>query len=77
MSSGAPRGDEAADGAVDDWATDYDILDEGYVRDPGPIWKELRGRCPIAHTTRWGGSWLTTRYDDVQAMVRKIGRAHV
>ena len=57
---------------VEDWATDYDIFDPGYVRDPAPVWDELRERCPIAHTTRWGGSWLPTRYEDVQAMVRMV-----
>ena len=57
---------------VEDWATDYDIFDRGYVRDPAPVWDELRERCPIAHTTRWGGSWLPTRYEDVQAMVRMV-----
>ena len=58
--------------AVADWATDYDIFDPDYVRDPAPVWKELRDRCPIAHTTRWGGSWLPTRYADMQAMVRMV-----
>ena len=57
---------------VSDWATDYDIFDPDYVHDPAPIWDELRMRCPIAHTTRWGGSWLPTRYDDLQAMVRMV-----
>ncbi len=40
---------------VTDWATDYDIFDADYVRDPAPIWDDLRSRCPIAHTERWGG----------------------
>ena len=57
---------------VKDWATDYDIFDEEYVKDPSPVWKELRGRCPIAHTTRWGGSWLPTKYADLQKMVRMV-----
>jgi hypothetical protein len=57
---------------VSDWATDYDIFDPDYVRDPVPVWKDLRERCPIAHTTRWGGSWLPTRYEDLQAMVRMV-----
>ena len=57
---------------VDDWDTDYDIFDPGYVRDPAPVWDELRGRCPIAHTERWGGSFLPTRYDDVQAMAKMV-----
>lgn len=55
---------------VHDWATDYDVMDPGYIRDPAPVWRELRDRCPIAHTTRWGGSWLPTRYEDVREMAR-------
>ncbi len=57
---------------VGDWATDYDIFDPGYVRDPVPIWRELRQTCPIARTERWGGSWLPTRYEDMQAFVRMV-----
>ena len=59
-------------GPVEDWATDYDIFDPGYVADPAPVWDELRGRCPIAHTGRWGGSWMPTRYDDVVMMARLV-----
>ena len=40
---------------VRDWATDYDIFDPDYVRDPAPVWDDLRSRCPIARTERWGG----------------------
>ena len=57
---------------VDDLATDYDIFDPDYVRDPVPAWAELRGSCPIAHTERYGGSWLPTRYDDLQAMAKMV-----
>ncbi len=57
---------------VTDWATDYDIFDDGYVRDPYGIWDQLRSVCPIAHTERWGGSWLPTTYADVTAMARNI-----
>lgn len=57
---------------VSDWATDYDILDPDYVRDPAPIWEDLRQRCPIAHTERHGGSWMPTRYADLQEMVRMV-----
>ncbi len=57
---------------VEDWGTDYDIFDSGYVRDPAPVWDALRQRCPIAHTERWGGSFLPTRYDDVQAMAKMV-----
>jgi cytochrome P450 len=57
---------------VEDWATDYDIFDPGYCSDPGPDWADLRGRCPIAHSDRWGGSWLPTRYEDVAEMARLV-----
>ncbi len=57
---------------VTDWATDYDIFDEAYITDPSGIWDELRARCPIAHTERWGGSWLPTTYADVTEIARDI-----
>jgi cytochrome P450 len=57
---------------VEDWATDYDIFDRAYVADPYGIWDELRERCPIAHTERWGGSWLPTTYADVTEIARDI-----
>jgi cytochrome P450 len=50
------------------WATDYDIFAPGYVRDPFPVWNELRQGCPIAHSERWGGSWMPTRFEDVFAI---------
>ena len=57
---------------VEDWATDYDIFDPAYCTDPSPIWADLRQRCPIAHSERWGGSWLPTRYEDVAEMARMV-----
>ncbi len=51
-----------------DWASDYDIFDPTYVENPEPIWDDLRERCPIAHTERWGGSWLATTMEDVRAI---------
>jgi len=59
---------------VHDWATDYDVFDPAYTANPYPIWAELRGSCPIAHTDRWGGSYLPTRYADVTAIARDIER---
>jgi cytochrome P450 len=57
---------------VDDWATDFEIFDPDYVTDPAPVWKDLRGRCPIAHTERRASSWLPTRYSDMQALVKRV-----
>jgi cytochrome P450 len=53
---------------VDDWATDFDHLDRRWVEDPFPIWADLRKRCPIAHTSRFMGVYLPTRYADVRAI---------
>ena len=47
---------------VKDWATDFDHLDPRWVNDPYPIWDELRQKCPIAHTDRFKGVYLPTRY---------------
>ena len=57
---------------VTDWSTDYDIFDTAYVEDPYGIWDALRTSCPIAHTERWGGSWLPTRYEDIAEIARDI-----
>ncbi len=51
---------------VNDWATDWDHLDPKWVDDPYPIWSGLRRACPIAHTDRFGGVYLPTRYKDVR-----------
>ncbi len=57
---------------VTNWASDYDIFDSAYIDDPFPIWDDLREACPIAHTDRWGGSWLPTTYADVTAIARDV-----
>jgi len=57
---------------VTDWATDFDVLDPGYVRDPFAVWDELRERCPVAHTDRRLSTWLPTRYEDVATIAHDI-----
>ncbi|HUC03977.1 MAG TPA: cytochrome P450 [Acidimicrobiales bacterium] len=57
---------------VKDWATDFDVLDPDYVRNPFGIWDELRTACPIAHTDRRISSWMPTRYEDVTEMAHDI-----
>jgi cytochrome P450 len=59
---------EIITGPVDDWATDFSHLEPEWAADPYPIQDDLRGRCPIAHTERFGGGWLPTRYEDVAAV---------
>ena len=59
---------EIITGQVSDWATDFSHLDPEWAADPYPIQDDLRQRCPIAHTRRFGGGWLPTRYEDVAAI---------
>jgi len=51
---------------VEDWSTDFDHMDPRWAADPFPIWDELRAKCPIAHTKRYGGAYLPTRLADVR-----------
>jgi cytochrome P450 len=57
---------------VQDWTTDYDIFDHEYVADPFGIWAEMRAQCPIAHSDRWGGSWMPVTYEHVTSIARDI-----
>ena len=52
---------------VEDWATDFDHFDPAFTADPYPILADLRDRCPVAHTDRYGGANLLTTFDDVAA----------
>ncbi|MEV7967949.1 cytochrome P450 [Sphaerisporangium sp. NPDC088356] len=59
---------EVITGPVSDWATDFSHAEPEWAADPYPIQDDLRQRCPIAHTDRFGGAWLPTRYEDVAAI---------
>jgi cytochrome P450 len=59
---------EIVTGPVSNWATDFSHLDPCWAADPYPIQDDLRQRCPIAHTERFGGAWLPTRYEDIAAI---------
>ena len=48
---------------VEDWATDFDHTDPAWVADPYPIWEDLRQRCPVAHSDRYGGTWLPVTHE--------------
>jgi cytochrome P450 len=65
-----PQGtrNEIITGPVADWATDFSHLEPEWAADPYVIQDDLRERCPIARTGRFGGGWLPTRYEDVAAI---------
>ena len=53
-------------GPVSDWATDFDHGDPKYNRHAHAIWAELRDKCPVAHSDRYGGTWLPVTHDYVR-----------
>jgi cytochrome P450 len=53
---------------VTDWATDFDHTDPVWVNNPFPIWDDLRQSCPIAHSDRYGGTWLPLTHEHVSAI---------
>ena len=59
---------EVITGPVSDWATDFSHMEPEYAESAIEIWDDLRQRCPVAHTDRFGGAWLPTRYEDVAAV---------
>ncbi len=61
MAESAPRE------PVADWATDFDHFAPEFVADPYPVFDELRDRCPVAHTDRYGGVVVPTSFADMAA----------
>ncbi len=61
-----------AGGHTSEFTSDFDMFDAEYNRDPGPIWREMRETCPFSKTEERGGFWVTTTYEDAQAMVRRV-----
>jgi cytochrome P450 len=53
-----------------DFATDWDHTDPEWVSDPYPIWDDLRLRCPVAHTERYGGAWFPATHAGVSAVAK-------
>jgi cytochrome P450 len=77
MRTGGPafRAEAARDyGPVGDWASDFDLLEEGYILHPERRWAEQRERCPIAFTERRQRTWLPVRYDDLSEIAHDVDR---
>jgi cytochrome P450 len=65
---------EVVTGPVSDWATDFSHMEPEYAAGAIEIWDDLRQRCPVAHTDRFGGAWLPTKYEDVAAVAYDTDR---
>ena len=55
---------------VEDFATDWDHTDPQWVANPYPIWEDLRERCPVAHTNRYGGAWFPSTHEGVSRIAK-------
>jgi cytochrome P450 len=54
---------------------DYDLFSPEFLDDPAVVWDAVRhGGCPVAHSDRWGGSWMPVRYDDITGVARDAER---
>jgi cytochrome P450 len=51
-----------------DWVHDFDPTDPRWINDPAPILREIRSKCPVAHTDRMLGVYLSTTYDATRAI---------
>lgn len=55
---------ETVYGPVTDWATDFDHGSPAYAANQHKIWDDLKNSgCPIAHTDRYGGTWLPLTHE--------------
>jgi cytochrome P450 len=48
---------------------DFDPTRPECIADPHAMYRELRSRCPVAHSETYGGFWTTTRWSDIERIV--------
>ncbi len=55
-------------GPVTDWEHDFDHADPEYNANIHQIWDDLlnKKQCPVAHTERYGGTWLPLTHEHVR-----------
>ena len=59
---------------VESWLTDWDHFDPTYLADPDAVWAELRGQCPVAHSDRYGGVNVLSRWNEVYEAIHDPAR---
>jgi cytochrome P450 len=45
--------------------SDCDPLQPETFDSPHEVYRDLRAKCPVAHSEAWGGFWARTRHGDV------------
>jgi cytochrome P450 len=48
---------------------DFDPTTDAARRDPHAVYRDLRARCPVAHSDAWGGFWTVARRADIERVV--------
>ena len=51
---------------VSELVSDLDPTDSRFVRNPYPVYDELRRTCPLGQGTRFGGFWVVSRFIDIR-----------
>jgi cytochrome P450 len=51
-------------------AAQFHHQDPAILADPWPLFERLRTECPVAHSEKFGGFWILSRYDDILAAAR-------
>ncbi|MGH3437541.1 MAG: cytochrome P450 [Sciscionella sp.] len=53
----------------------FDLYSEEFRDNPHARFEAMRaGGCPVAHTDKWGGSWMVAGYDDIRDLARDTNR---
>lgn len=63
--TGAGSGPGAPCRAEDVLGRDYDHYDPGFALNPHETYATLRAQCPVAHSDRYGGFYVISRYEDI------------
>jgi len=50
---------------------DFDPLAAEDLTSAHDLYRELRGRCPVAHSNEWNGFWALLTYQDVVSALRQ------
>jgi len=60
----------AAEDGAQETREDFDPLAPETFDSPYDTYRELRSRCPVAHSSAYGGFWALSRHADVEAAAR-------
>lgn len=52
----------------------YDLYSEAFRNDPHAQYQAMRAGCPVAHSDKWGGSYMVAGYEDVRDLARDTER---